>query len=187
LEIRGDRHQAFSTIEVVHDGAKVKLFNSRKVKRFETLAEIRELVDAICKENVYVERWLPKAGFCGKRFDLRIVVIGGIARHVVVRLSDYPMTNLHLGATRGDATLLQKAMGAAAWSSALRMAEKVMQGFPASFYSGIDLLVSPGWKKAHVLEVNAFGDFLPGVLHDGVDAFSLQLNAWNDHVSAIGL
>jgi hypothetical protein len=32
---------------------------------------------------------------------------------------------------------------------------------------GVDLLVSPDWRAHAVLEANAFGDLLPGVLCDG--------------------
>ncbi len=193
LEIQAGRHQAFSSVEMVRGDGEIKLFNSRHVKRYEGLAEIRELVDAICRENAYVERWLPKAGLGGKRFDLRIVVVAGIARHVVVRLSDHPMTNLHLGAKRGEVGRLREAMGEPAWASVIATAEKAMRSFPDSLYGGIDLLVSPGWKKPHVLEVNAFGDFLPGYLWQGLDTFTCELKAWagrsqrRDQVSTTGL
>jgi hypothetical protein len=178
FEFNGTCYQAFSPIEIVRDGGELKLFNSRRVKRYEGLAEVRELIDAIAREDVYLERWLPKAGLSGKRFDLRVVVIGGKARHVVVRLSDHPMTNLHLGATRGDLDLLQKTMGEEAWHSAMATAEKAMTAFPNSLYGGIDLLISPGWKKHAVLEINAFGDLLPHVYWQGMDTYVLQLKTW---------
>ena len=38
-----------------------------------------ELVNAVCKQRVHVERWLPKASFGGRVFDLRVVVIAGVA------------------------------------------------------------------------------------------------------------
>ena len=31
-----------------------------------------------------------------------------------------------------------------------------------SFVAGVDLLFEPGFRRRHVLEVNAFGDFFPG-------------------------
>jgi len=40
---------------------------------------------------------------------------------------------------------------------------------------GIDLLLTPGFRKQVVLEVNAFGDLLPGKLYQGIDAYRLQV------------
>jgi glutathione synthase/RimK-type ligase-like ATP-grasp enzyme len=137
-----------------------------------------------------LERWLPKAGFAGKRFDLRVVVVAGRARHVILRLGDHAMTNLHLGARRGDTEALRAQMGNSAWNSALGLAEKAIQAFPGSLYGGIDLLISPGWKKAYVLEVNAFGDFLPQATWNGMDTFTCEFKSWKEHlnnqVSTIG-
>lgn len=180
FEMDSRRHQAFSSIEMVREDGELKLFNSRRIRRYEKPAEIRELIDAICREDVYLERWLPKVGLAGKRLDLRMLVIGGVTRQVVVRMSEHPMTNLHLGAMRGDLSSLQKMMGEEAWNSAKATAEKTMQEFPQSLYGGIDMLISPGWEKHFVLEVNAFGDFLPGALWQGMDPYSLELNIWRE-------
>ena len=62
----------------------------------------------ILQEGAIVEEWLPKAVFQGKQFDLRVVVIKGVAKHFVVRLGNSPMTNLHLGNARGDAALFRE-------------------------------------------------------------------------------
>ena len=147
LEIGAGRQQGFSTVEMVREKGELKLYNSRRVRRYEKLAELRELIDALCLEDVYLERWLPKAGIEGRRFDLRVMVIGGKARQVVVRTSENPMTNLHLGARRGDLRALQETMGEEAWASAMAIAEKAMTIFPQSLYGGIDLLISPRLEK----------------------------------------
>jgi len=184
FESQGGRQQAFSSLELVREGGEIKLYNSRRVRRYESLTEIRNLIDAISRESVYAERWLPKAGLDGKRLDLRIVVIAGRARHAVVRLSDHPMTNLQLGARRGDLGLLKRTMGEEAWQRALALAEAGMKAFPQSHYGGLDVLISPGWKKACVLEVNAFGDFLPQLRWKGQDTYSCELAAFQ--VSTMG-
>jgi hypothetical protein len=44
-----------------------------------------------------------------------------------------------------------------------------MSIFPKSLYAGIDLLLMPGLRKPAILEINAFGDLLPNVLHNGLD------------------
>jgi hypothetical protein len=52
-----------------------------------------------------------------------------------------------------------------------------MACFPASMYAGLDLLLTPGFRRHAVLEVNAFGDLLSGVLHDGADTYEAELRA----------
>jgi hypothetical protein len=47
--------------------------------------------------------------------------------------------------------------------------EQVAATFPRALYVGWDVLVTPGFQRAYVLEGNAFGDFLPNVPHQGSD------------------
>ena len=49
--------------------------------------------------------------------------------------------------------------------------------FPGSLYMGIDLLISPDYRSHAILEVNAFGDLLPGVLSRGVDTYTAEVLA----------
>ena len=74
------------------------------------------------------------------------------------------MTNLHLLNTRGEADAVRARMGPEAWEGAMGTCEPVMRCFPGSLYAGIDLLITPDFRRHAVLEVNAFGDLLPGVL-----------------------
>src|SRR5690606_32550366 len=108
---------------------------------------------------------------------LPILVVAGRATHVVVRAAKSPMTNLHLGNARGDLAALRDRMGEAAWRSAMRTAEAAAACFPRTLHAGVDLLLSPGWRSSAVCEVNAFGDLLPGVLHEGRDSYAEQLDA----------
>jgi hypothetical protein len=87
------------------------------------------------------------------------------------------MTNLHLLNDRDSPEPLRARMGSAAWEAALHTCQRAMACFPASLYAGIDLLVSPGFRRHAVLEVNAFGDLLPGALHDGADTYEAELRA----------
>jgi hypothetical protein len=176
----GERHQAATTVEMVEgdgDDDGLRLYNSRRIQTLRDHGQIARLIDALCAHGVHVERWLPKAGFCDQAFDLRVVVIAGQARHVVVRQSRSPMTNLHLLNTRGDADALRARMGGDAWTAAMQTCENAMRSFPDSLYAGLDLLIAPGFRQRAVLEVNAFGDLLPNVLHDGHDTYAAELLA----------
>lgn len=171
--ISGDRHQAVTTVEQA-DG---HLYNTRRLRVLTNQADIAALVDALGRYPLHVERWIPKAGISGRAFDLRVVVIAGRACHTVVRMSDTPMTNLHLLNARSDAEELRRRMSPAAWDAAMATCECALAAFPHSLYAGVDLLIEAGYRRHHVLEVNAFGDLLPNVFHQGVDTYTHEIHA----------
>ena len=144
------------------------------MRRYRDARQITELVDAVCRQRAIAERWFPKAGYDGQRFDLRVLVIGGRAAHAVMRQSAGPITNLHLGNRRGDLAGLRRQMGEAAWREALDVAERAGRVFPASLYVAVDLLVAPGFRRFAVAEVNAFGDLLPNLRHHGRDTYAAE-------------
>jgi hypothetical protein len=181
IAIRVGREQivAYTTVEI--DGTDrdgfPKLYNTRHIRRLASVADVATVVDALCPHDVVVERWLPKAGIDGRAFDLRVVVIAGKACHVVPRLSRSPMTNLHLLNRRGDVDQVRRAVGEDGWAEAMRICERAVAAFPGTLYAGVDLMFQPGFVRPTVLEVNAFGDLLPGVLHDGMDTYTAELAA----------
>jgi hypothetical protein len=42
----------------------------------------------------------------------------------------------------------------------------------------VDLLISPCFRKFAVAEVNAFGDLLPRLEHEGLDTYGAEISAW---------
>ena len=177
-QTNGTKHRATTTVEMKKHGNKLHLYNSRRIRVYEDVSEIAQLVDELCRHRVYVEQWLPKAGIDGRTFDLRVVVIAGQAMHSVVRLGQHPMTNLNLLGGRGDLHKVLQRIGSAGWSAIQRTCERVMATcFARSLYAGIDVRISPDYRHHQVLEVNAFGDLLPGVLHDGRDTYESEIAA----------
>ena len=55
--------------------------------------------------------------------------------------------------------------------------DKRVSLFPNSLYCGVDLMILPDWEQHAVLEINAFGDLLPGVLWNGVDTYESEIKA----------
>jgi hypothetical protein len=171
-------HQAVTTVEMMRIGGELRLYNSRRLRTYTDVREIATLIDALSRHRVHVEQWLPKAGIDGRVFDLRVVVIDGRARHTVARLSRTPITNLHLLNDRADAGAIRHRMGEDAWRAAMATCERVMREcFPKSLHGGVDLLVSTDFRRHAVLEVNAFGDLLPGLTCDGVDTYAAEIAA----------
>ncbi|MBH24872.1 MAG: hypothetical protein CMH57_10540 [Myxococcales bacterium] len=176
---RGDREVAVTSAALVRgEGGEPQLFNSLRIRRYTRRDTIAEVVNTLCRlGGVHVEVWIPKASQGGRPFDLRVVVIGGHARHVVVRQGTSPMTNLHLGNARGDMEELRGRVSPEAWGEMMRTCEQAMGVFPRSLYAGVDLLVQRNLEASAVLEVNAYGDLLPRVLFEGMDTYEAEIRA----------
>ncbi len=153
-----------------------RLYNSLRVRTYRRPAELATILDALCAEEVHVEQWIPKMGLAGQRCDLRVLVIDGQPGHAVVRLSHSPMTNLHLGNQRGDLDQLRDRIGADAWDRAREVCGQAAALFPGCLQLGVDVLLTGGGTP-YIAEINAFGDLLPGILHDGLDTYEAQLAA----------
>lgn len=184
LETQGRRVRACTTVEMVRQESALRLYNTRALRRHESEAEVAALVDALCHEGAYAEQWVPKASLPGGTFDLRVVVIADRAAHVVVRQSRTPMTNLHLLNRRGDVQAVQARLRADGWNAALAACERACGLFPQSLYAGADLVIAAGFRRHAVLEINAFGDLLPGVTHRGYDTYTAELVALAGRVAA---
>ncbi len=166
--------QAFSAVELADGG--LELYNRRRIRTWRGAQEVRNLVDLVCAERCLAEVWIPKAGLNGKPFDVRVVVIAGRARHVMVRLGRGPITNSQLLGGKAYAAELRRRMGEGAWAQMLAVCERAMAAcFPRSLYAGLDVLVEPDFRTVRILEVNAFGDLLPRILHEGRDTYEWEV------------
>lgn len=164
------------------DGAKAvagfRLRNSLRLQVIRKETEVAKLINALAGERLMAEEWIPKDSLAGRTYDLRVLVIGGQATHVVVRSSRSPLTNLHLGNERGDPDLLKTRLGTQRWQTAMGVAEAAARAFPRSHYAGVDLMVDVSRKRFIIAEVNAFGDLLPRVLWRGLDTWEAELALW---------
>lgn len=177
LAVRGSQVAAYSTVEMVRKAGELRLYNSLRIRRYDQWREVASLIDALGREVVVVERWLPKACLAGQALDLRVVVIAGQARHTVVRMSSSPFTNLHLGNRRGNLAVVREQMKPADWDAAMADSAAALQAFPDSLYGGVDLLIETGWQRHALLEVNAFGDLLPRLQLEGKDTYATEIDA----------
>lgn len=169
--------QATTSVELVRTADEVQLFNSLNVRRYTDERDVAAIVDALCREQVHVERWIPKAALDGRTFDLRVLVINGQVRHCVVRTSRGPITNLHLGNQRGNLARLMSCWPRAAAEQAWCACRAAATAFPGCLYLGVDLAILAGFSRHAILEANAFGDLLPGVIDAGEDTYEAELKA----------
>ncbi|MFI0423414.1 STM4014 family protein [Spongiactinospora sp. 9N601] len=184
LQVRGTQVHAVTSVELVRSGSgptAPEMHNSLRVRTYTDEADVAAIIDALAPDGLHVERWFPKASIGGRVFDLRVVVIGGRPTHAVVRASRTPMTNLHLGGTRGDLEQVRARLGPAGWERAMRTCASAAACFPHSVMVGVDLMVGIDWRRFAVAEVNAFGDLLPRLtgLPDGgapgLDCYAAQV------------
>ncbi|GIH22765.1 hypothetical protein Aph01nite_10750 [Acrocarpospora phusangensis] len=191
LQIRGTRVHAVTSVELIRPRpGHVELYNTLRVPTYTDEADIAAIIDALAPDGLHVERWFPKASSDGRMFDLRVVVIGGRPTHAVVRASHRPMTNLHLGGTRGDLQQVRSRLGTAGWERAMAACARAAACFPRSVMVGVDLMVGVTWDRFAVAEVNAFGDLLPGLPGlpgsgaEGLDSYHAQVAHLLGHRSA---
>lgn len=181
LETHGTRVQATTSVELVRGADGVTLFNSLRIAKYRDETEVAALIDALGADagpgGLHVESWLPKLTLDGRATDLRVLVVAGRATHVVARSSRSPMTNLHLGNARGDVAAVRAAVGEDAWARAMATCVRAAGCFPRTLHVGVDLLFAVDRRRHAVGEVNAFGDLLPGVLHQGRDTWGEQVHA----------
>jgi glutathione synthase/RimK-type ligase-like ATP-grasp enzyme len=168
---------AITTVERVRENGETLLYNSRKIRQYTEREAIADIINILCAEGVQVEEWLPKARLYNCNFDVRVVVIDGEAQHVVVRLGHSPMTNLHLGNDRTNLDALLTQVKQDNWQEMKRTCEAAAALFPNSLYCGIDLLISPDRQQHAILEINAFGDLLPGTTWNGLDTYTSEVQA----------
>ena len=167
---RAGRQQATTSAALQHGDGAARLFNVKRMGRYDTTADIAALIDALAAQELYAEAWLNKPRCGDSHYDLRVVTVAGQPAHRVARIGDRMMTNLHLDNRRGDASGLLNAADLAALEQTAALAARA---FPASHVTGYDLVVRHG--QAHVLEANAFGDLLPGLHWQGIDTYTAQL------------
>jgi hypothetical protein len=172
-EPKSNREILISTMEISPRDGEFVFYNSLKIKRYTEKIKIKVILDWICSQGAQVEAWIPKESTNGYVFDLRVLAVGEKAAHRVPRLSKSPMTNLHLGNKRGDI----KSLGLTddEINEALMEAEKAAAVFAGSHYKGIDVLISSESHKPYIVDINAFGDLLPGIAYDGMDTYTYEI------------
>jgi hypothetical protein len=165
---RDGRIRAYSSARLSSDGA---LYSHLKISVYSQREEIKALVDALAVQGAYAERWVPKprAPVAPQAtYDLRVVAFCGRPRQRIARISRSPMTNLHLGNRRSAPHWLDGRQVDAIESAVSQAAA----AFAPSMSIGFDVVLRA--SRASVLEANAFGDLLPGLLFEGASTYDDQ-------------
>ncbi|WP_139991267.1 STM4014 family protein [Paenibacillus paridis] len=164
---------AITTIGIEEFAGGYRFYNAGLLRRYQERSDIRRIVDWVCRQGAHVERWIEKESHDSKSFDVRQLVVGGQACHTVVRLSQTPITNLHLrNERRIDASeLLSEELRQAVKQTA----EAALRAFPGSTTAGVDVLVQRGNGMTYPIDINPFGDLLYGAEHEGMNTYEWQM------------
>jgi hypothetical protein len=177
LKTAGEKVLARTTIEV----AKGRFFNTRRLQQISNESALASLVDSLCQWGVHCENWLPKARINNMNTDCRLIVVNGKPDFAVLRKSQTPITNLHLLNERANIEELTHALPDDTWPQVLNTARKLAGLFPKSFHFAPDIAVHQDLQSHSVLEINAFGDFIQNIQHQGMNSYSWELHQWMAH------
>lgn len=165
---------AITTMGMEQAQGKTIFYNEGRLRKYSRNGEVAALMNWLCAEGAQIERWMPKATFDQRAYDIRQLVAGGQAGHAIMRLSRTPITNLHLRNERmlpAEAGLDEQRM-----SLVRTAAQAAMSAFPNSWSAGIDvMLTSDSNLRAYVLDVNPFGDLLYRVEHHGLGTYEWEM------------
>lgn len=168
----GERERLVTTLRL--DGPRA--FNDKRVRGYDDRSSIDALLAPVLADGAIVQRWIPKAGADDGPFDLRVLVVHGRVAQRVARVGKSTITNLHLDARRLDVDAALEAFGPGAWPRVVSLCESVAAAFDRRATIGIDVAIDPSGTP-WVIECNAWGDYLPGLLHEGEDAYGVQVRA----------
>jgi hypothetical protein len=141
-----------------------EFFNTRRLQRVSG-PDLEAVLQFILGEGAFIQEGITMAQIDGQNFDIRVVVLHGEPAFAVFRLSSQPMTNLHLGGRRGRLETCRPQIPTRAWLDAIDHCVEAACLYPCAAL-GVDLLFERGYGRHFLLEINAFGDFFPGLADD---------------------
>ncbi len=173
-----DKWRAVTTVEVDRSGDEYRLYNSLRLSVLSEQEQIAELITLLVPHQLFAELWVPKAAYDHQStFDMRVVVVDGQPTHFVPRVSRSPLTNLHLGNRRGNFEQIQQRMGERS-SDFYELCSRAAKAIPGCLYTGLDVVIKPSFREFTILEANACGDLLPGIVDEaGRDTYATELTA----------
>jgi hypothetical protein len=162
----------FTSMEIAGDN----LYNSLRPRRYRDARSIDRLLSFLFREGSHVEAHVAKARSGRSFFDTRMLVVGGEVAFTVVRKSPHPITNLHLGGTRGTLAELEGLVPPGVLADAHASCRKVFAAHDC-LHLGIDVMFTADLSGHRVLEANAFGDLLPNLERDGRDVWEWEIDS----------
>lgn len=173
----GNKMLLETTAKLVKEDTTNKLFNHKRLQRYQDTEDIQTILELMIPNKLHVEQWIMKKQFQAKSTDFRVLVINQQPVFIQPRMSNHPITNLHLGNEKGVIKTLEKEWGSPLIKKVKDIATQTAKSLTGLFYAGIDIAVDKK-ENVYVLEVNPFGDFLKDLFVDNKNTYQYELNAW---------
>jgi hypothetical protein len=153
-----------------------RIWNDKRLRTYTERAEVTRLLDAVLGDGAVVERWVPKACVAGGPFDMRVLVVAGRIAQRVARVGRGTITNLHLDSARLDIDSALRRWGRRCLEAVDDACIRAAGCFAGHLTVAIDIAIDDAGRP-FVLECNAWGDYLPGLLAAGLDSYDTQVRA----------
>ena len=144
----------FTSLNYSKENGNKTFFSTYNVKSYTDKKVIRDMVNWVVENGAHIEKWIPKLVHEKKGFDTRVFVLDKKSEYLLSRLSNSPITNLHLKNERKESEEFLKKNETDIIKKA---SEEVMSLFSKSLYSGVDIILANNLKP-YVIDVNPFGD-----------------------------
>jgi len=168
---------AWAGAELANSGGRRAVYASRQVRKFTDSADVAALTESALTAGAQVEMWIPKAGHEGTTVDLRLLTIAGEPQDVMLRQANSPITNLRLGARRGDAVAFLGRLKRGVWEAVCAQACSFAQRFPHTLQFAFDVAIPLRLNRHYFLEASCFGDPLQRSMHDSADPYATLVAA----------
>lgn len=171
----------FTSMEIDGD----RLYNSLRPRRYRDPRSIDRVLSFLLDEGSHIEEEVPKARLGDRWFDTRMVTVrrpravtadDADVAFTVVRTSPHPVTNLHLGGTRGSLDELTQTLPSDVLARAHESCRRVFAAHRC-LHLGVDVMFTADLADHRVLEANAFGDLLPNLERDGLSVHEWEIRA----------
>lgn len=154
------------------------LINTKKLRRFSAADEVIALLNQILALDCVVEKWYAKAEYQGFSYDLRVVVQDKKVDFILARLSQGPITNLHLN--NHPLEVNRMGLPGTVLDSAAELCLKSMECYPGLRSAGIDVLLEKGSLKPRIIEMNAQGDLIYQDIYNRNQIYCHQVEMMRD-------
>lgn len=135
-----------------------KLYNTKRLRCRRDPEEILNILDVLLSMDCVVERWYAKEEYQGYSYDLRAVVQEGKMDFLLARLSQGPITNLHLN--NRPLKIEELRLPEYLLDHIFQCCERAMECFPGLSTAGIDILLEKGSRNPRIIEMNGQGDLI---------------------------
>lgn len=135
-----------------------ELVNTKRVRLYSEREQVEKILTALLKDSPIIEKWIPKATYEKKAYDLRVVVQFGKVEFMVGRLSTHPITNLHL--SDGAISFEELRLPGEVQEQIKELAISAVNQFEGLQVAGVDVLLSAGRLTPYVIEINGQGDLI---------------------------